>query len=437
MRLASIVLILVSLMVLGLSGCRREADDISQPNYPTHLRHRVELLKDQDGKGGRVRYILYNEEMTKKIGVENQYPDGVTEFEYYREDGTLREINGFYPLDPDGKDTTRKPRRTVLFDKNGKTVLFERITRIDGTAEMYNRSRADGGFETELFYPDGKTTKNRKVTSSSGEVTLEETYRQNGRLETQMRKISYYEYETTEFRENGTRLSVTTRGSSRWSPVYKTVFAADGIQVEMKAQYTSWSVEVEYRRPDGTLAEKRNYSSYGSMTVTTYGPDGKAQWRQEWRGTPVSGDWTDTTNYRITRIEEVKPDGYTATREIELYDDGKTVKKIRIRDGVNYYSGTNKYFRPDGTLEKEEVQEDYNKVKDTKEFKPEENIRETLPDEYLKLTPRQRPKLLTQMPEEMPYEYQQYGEGYPFGEPDPFNPGMPPFHKANYPGWDD
>jgi len=415
-------------LLLVLSGCREESVDISQTDFPSLLRTKVELLRSRDNKGGRVRVVLLNEDKTRVTGAEIEYENGVTEIEEYREDGTLRELTGMYPL-ADAKSTKRTPSRSVLYDKDGKTVLFERISRPDGTTESLNRSRSGGGFETEIFYADGKTTKTRTVLSSSREVLLEETFRANGKLEVQRRKLGYSEYEVVEFRENGTRSSATTSGSNRWSPIDKYVFAADGVLIEMKIRYTSYSVEVEYRREDGTLAEKRSYSPYGSMTVTVCGPDGKPQFRQEWRGTAAT-EWTDASGYKLRSIEELKPDG-TIVREIELHDDGVTAKKIRTRDGVNYYSGTYRYFRPDGTLEKEEIKENYDKVKETKEFTPEEGIKETLPENYLKLPKRTQPKLLSEMPQAQPYN--QYGEGYPYqfdehgniididGDGDPFN----------------
>lgn len=409
MKLFSIVSTMVLLLVL--SGCRKESVDISQTEFPSHLRTKVELLRARDNKGGRVRVVILNEDKTKVVGAEVEYENGVTEFEEYREDGSLRELTGFYPLSPDGQSTKRIPSRSVLFDKDGKTVLFERLSRTDGTTESLNRSRSDGGFETETFYPDGKTTKTRKLVNAYKDVVLEETYRSNGKLETQRRKMAYSEYETTEFRSDGTRLSVTTGGANRWSPVDKVIFAEDGVMVEQKIRYTGYSVDVEYRRTDGTLAEKRHYTSYGSCTVTVYGTDGKPQFRQEWRGSPGS-EWTDASGYKLRTVEELKPDGSVA-REIEVYDDGVTVKKVVIKDGVNWYSGTFRYFRPDGTLEKEEVKENYDSVKDTKEFKQEEGIKETVPDEFFKLPKRTQPKLLSEMPIEQPYY--PYGDGYPYG----------------------
>lgn len=415
MRIASLALT-VSLLVL--SGCGGQVKDISKNDYPVYHKTKVELAKDKDGSGGRVRSLVYNEDQTRLVAAENQYGDGVTEYEQYRDDGTLREVNGFYPLAENAKH--RRLKRTVLFDKNGKTVLFERVLRPDGTVESYNRSRPDGGFESETLYADGKTTKTHKLVSASGDVTLEESYRQNGRLEQQTRKVGYGETEITEYRENGLRSSVTTRGANRWSPVEKIVFDSAGVIVEQKVRYTSNSVEVEYRRPDGTLAEKRSYSSYSGVTITSYGEDGKPRYRQEWRGSRSSDDWTDMSKLRVTEVDELKPDG-TVLREIEFHDDGKTVKKIHVRDG-GYYSGTYRYFRPDGTLEKEEVKESYDKVKETKEFKPEDNIRETVPEEYLKLSPRPHPKMLSVMPEEEPYN--PYGEGNPYGEY-PYGPNYP------------
>jgi hypothetical protein len=206
-------------------------------------------------------------------------------------------------------------------------------------------------------------------------------------------------------------------------------------------------VEVEYRRSDGTLAEKRNYTSYSGLTVTVYDQAGKPRYRQEWRGTPPNGDFTDARDYKLRTIEELDSDGKTV-REIQLYDDGKTVKQVTIKDGVNYYSGTYRYFRPDGTLEKEEIKEDYQNVKETKEFKPEDNVRETVPAEYFWQSSRPRPKLLSQMPVEQPYRY--YGDGYPYDPNSPDNPLGPgyPFDingnplNVNYPYgqdgcWDD
>lgn len=418
---ATMLALVVSTMVL--SGCQSKPEEIAEAKYPTYHRTKVELGKDKNGSGGRVRFLVYNEERTKLIGAENQFGDGSTEYEDYRDDGTLRELNGFYPASKDGTGQP-KVKRTVLFDSNGKTVLFERLLRPDGTIEMLSRSRVDGGKETETFFPDGKTTKLHKIVTARGEVTLEEVYRQNGKLEMQTRKVGYDTTEITEYRENGARLSVTTRGSNRWSPVEVVVFDSDGIMVEQKIRYSSSQVEVEYRRADGTLAEKRSYSRYSGVTVTTYGADGKPQYRQEWRNSAAGDNFTDMSKARLTKIEELKPDG-TVEREIELRDDGKSVKSTRVRDGVSYYSGTYRYFREDGTLEKEEVKEDYNTVKETKEFTPEDNIRETVPEERLKLSERPHPKMLSVMPEEQPFN--PYGEGYPY------DPNNPDFYDPEFP----
>ncbi len=425
MKFASIVSAMVLLLVL--SGCRKEPVDLSQTQFPSgDLRTKVELLRSRDHKGGRVRVVRLSDDKTTVTGAEIEYENGVTEFEEYRVDGSLREITGFYPLA--GKSNKRTPSRSVLYDRDGKTVLFERTMRTDGTTERLNRSRSDGGFEIETFYPDGKTAQTRTVVSRFKDVLLEETFRANGKLETQRRRLDYSDYEIVEFRENGRRSSVTTGGSNRWSPIEKIVFAADGVMVEMKIRYTSSSVDVEYRRSDGTLAEKRSYSQYGSVTVTVCGADGKPQFRQEWRGSS-SAEWTDATGYKLREIDELNSDG-VVTKEIELYDDGVTVKKVRVTDGGNYYSGTYRYFRPDGTLEKEEVKEDYDKVKETKEFKQEEGIKEKLPDNYFKLPERVQPKLLSVMPESEPYN--PYGEGYPYDEYGmPLNPDGSPIDPAN------
>lgn len=412
-------IMMVSLLVL--CGCQKQqVEDISKADFPTQLRTKVELQRDRDGKGGKVRYVTLNEDKTKLVGVEIEFPDGNTEYEHYREDGTLRELVGFYPLPKDSKNDKRKPRRTVLYDADGKTVLFERTLREDGTAEVYKHSRQGGGMETETFYPDGKTIQVRTVRGARNELLVEEKYRPTGVLESQTRQVSYWDTEVVEFREDGTRQSVTIKSSTPYSPMTKTLFGRDGIMVVMKVTMTSYSIDVEYRRDDGTIAERRSYHKYASyLTVTVFGPDGKPQFRQDWNR-PYGSDWMDHNNYKLTRVEELKPDG-TVARDIELYDDGKTPKRVRIPDGNGYYTGKFRYFRPDGTLEKEEVKEDYDKVKETKDFKPEDNIRETIPDDFLKLSPKEKPDI-KDLPEppryNYPYGYQgRYDGGCDCGDP--------------------
>src|SRR5262249_8113633 len=150
----------------------------------------------------------------------------------------------------------RKLRRNMLYDQDGKTLLFERQVRVDGSVELTARMRGDGNLEKEEYYEGSKQVKLHRITAGE-QLVLEETFLANGNFEQVTKRMKSGSYEVTDFRPDGTRLYVTIRGDTRYDPVNRTVYAADGEKVEMKVEYTSYSVEVSYFRPDGSLQEKR------------------------------------------------------------------------------------------------------------------------------------------------------------------------------------
>lgn len=400
-------LILVALFLAVLSGCSpQRAEEIGPPDFPQQLNYRVVLIPAK--KGGERQTLYLDKESGRLVKSEIDYPDGLTDHKFYREDGTLKEVIGFYP-EENGKP--RKLRRNGLYDLDGKTLLYERLLRVDGSVEFTMRVRGDGNFEKEEYYPGTKQVKLHRITGLRDKLVLEEKFLANGNLEQVSKRLKDNTLEVTDFRPDGTRLYATIRGETKWDPVKRTVYGPNGETVEMKLYYTSYSMEVKYYRADGTLAEERTFNRYGSLKVAVYGTDGKIKYRQSFKGSYYSPDWMDESKYTLDTIEELDGDG-KLVREIQLSPDGKKVRSIRVPAPGNYWSGKYSYYREDGTLEKEEVKEGYNTVTETKEFKPEDNIKVDVPADWLKINERPKIPVLSDMPSQSERPYY-YGGGYP------------------------
>jgi len=419
---------LIILLPLAAIGCSRQSDVVDDPvHFPESLPARVELPDDSQGIDGRFK--LVSPDTGRLIYVRTEFRNGETALELFRDDESLREVQVHYPLPENsggsGEARERQSKLDLIYDEDGRTILLERAYTPDGKPMRYGSRLPDGSFDTRDYYGDGSTVHRHQVLDRKDKIVLVELFREDGTIESTRRVDRYGGSELVEYRSDGTAGTSTRRGSSPYESVYRTVFAEDGKTVVMKVTYTSYTIEAEYFGADGKLVEKRQFSSYGRTTVRNYDENGKERLVRIWTS-KGNDDWTDVGPDRhLTELQERGEDGKT-TRKITFYPDGTTPRTVFLPEDGHYLKGTYRHFRPDGTLEKEEYKEDYNKVRDEKEYTVEDDVHQDLPPGSLEWQEREKPPVLSDMPLSPPdCGEDSYGGLFPGMRRMPGLPGLP------------
>lgn len=400
---SSIFPLIVAISIV--SGCGYDGDRSSSQIFPTRNAIRLELPEEDEQID--FRFVNWAEDGSHVRTIVTEFKDGITETKYFRPDSTLDKITQFYPAsdeeDAGGSDGKRQLRISLVYDEDGKVLLYERAFQTDGKAAVFGSRRADGVFRRELFYEDGKNLHRLHFIDRSGLVLIEQIFGRDGIVDLVIRRDNRGNEATEEYREDGTLRYVTVRPRSKHGPVERSFFSTDGARLEMQVRYASGSIQVKYYE-NGKVVEERYVYQSGTASVSTWDKDGNKVTRR-YSGKPDSNSWTDISGFELKGVTEY--DGDTRVRrEIEFHPDGKTPREVRYPDGPGTtYKTLYKYFREDGTLEKEEYKEDYKTTRDEKEYPVEDNIRETVPEEYFTPSGREAPELLSaaEMPEPPQY----------------------------------
>lgn len=392
-----------------VSGCGYDGDRSSSQIFPARNAIRLELPEEDEQID--FRFVNWAEDGSHVRTIVTEFKDGITETKYFRPDSTLDKVTQFYPTESQEQDVgdanntnkTRQLRISLVYDENGKVLLYERAFQPDGKAAVFGSRGADGNFRRELFYENGKSLHRLHFIDPSGLVLMEQIFGRDGIIELVIRRDKRGNEATEEYREDGTLCYVTVRPRSKYGPVERSFYSTDGARLEMQVRYASGSIQVKYY-VSGKVVEERYVYQSGTASVTTWDSTGNKITRR-YSGKPDSNDWTDITGFELKGVTEYDGDS-KVRREIEFHPDGKTPREVRYPDGPGTtYKTLYKYFREDGTLEKEEYKEDYKTTRDEKEYPAEDEIRETVPEEYFTPSDRSSPELLSasEMPEPPQY----------------------------------
>lgn len=397
-RIIWLVVFLVGLAALGvyLVSHFDTSSGKSFPQFPEKLETRIELRESEDAI--QYRFIKVSSDGERLIQIRSEFRDGSTVYDYFRDDGTLREETEYFPSES-VELSTRQLRRVSDFDETGKKIVSSKQFREDGSADIFTRLRADGSLETEQYSEDGQYLAVRQVVDKFGLLTVREEYGSAGKLARVVREKDKYETHIITYGADGfTRHSMTVRKRSRSSGYGYSyyddrgeyiLYHDDGVTVAMKVDYP-WSskTRVSYFGPNGNLIEKREYSEYGSFELTAYWPNGEKKFEQTWSGPGNRVERTDISSFRIKETVEFNLDG-EKTREVTYWDNGKA-KKVRDYDGKNAYSGMTRKYREDGTLESEQEQFDTFDYGELKEVEADEAIQVQLPEEIYTVPEREK-----------------------------------------------
>ncbi len=332
--------------------------------------------------------------------------DGTLEHKYYRDNGTLKLVT----LE-NSSDNILKSRTT--FEADGSTIAVFEEFHPNGNLQSIEKLGKDNKREKLSYYEDG-TSLYQRITYKAGSTYEQESlerFRKNGTLAHSEKFLSDKSTEICNYYPDG-KLYVkkvvlyNPSDSHSWSYRYYgngynpygksevTVYAPDGQTVMVKSTSTSYSTsEALYYSSAGKLQYKRVFS-YNGVETTIYDENEKAVACQIQRR---SYGYTYTSPSTATPVAQRGPmpvDGYL--EEVQLLDEnGNWTKRIHLNNdqirevwqyGEDNFSRTaTRYYRSDGTLEKEEFNEDGKTRIETHEAS--ENIREDINPDYLKLEP--------------------------------------------------
>lgn len=305
-------LLVVLLAVLGLAGCGPEdgSDPSSGKQPPAQTEpappvtvDTVEFKPDTSDEFQRIHRHLPD---GTKVSMRIDYRDGSSREEFYRPDGTVKEMKEFHAVVDKLKSVTK-------FDAKGEPVSRESY-RINGVLES----------ETEFLQDSSK-----KVT----------TYRMDGK---RLHSVSIE-------REDGTTST--------------TYYRRDGKTLWAKAEWANArEVVVEYFDDKGVHVQTREVDS-NNRDITVFDPTGKALYKQHW-----DGYWNPTStyyyyqSYQLETVEEFEDDGVTLKRRIHLerYSNNRVTKVEYFEDGNlvreqelnrNGSVSSDKTLKDDGTWE--------------------------------------------------------------------------------------
>lgn len=327
-----------------------------------------------------IRYTTYWPDGKTPMNVRIERKNGETVYTVYSHTGTKNQQKEYYPapkqpgdkqaVSDDGtpvfassqpyefSTTGRQLKSLIVFSVDGKEVLATERYRADGTREVVGKRLPEGSFQNLVFHKDGQTLSFSQLFARNGDLLTEQQFAEGGSrlIGSTTREADGFLHSKT-FREDGTLLSVGIL--QPYSQVID-FYQADGVTRRMTVSNSASTVTVVYFREDGEAVSKREWTSYGGMTVTEllpgtghYGPMGVVEKAYETRNKStwklIPADTATKTPERYVLTELLVTDARGETLRKFIFDD-KTGAVTRIwmyNDGKNTHD---RMYNPDGTL---------------------------------------------------------------------------------------
>jgi len=337
-------------------------------------------------QGEEIRFITYaSKDSNTPEEIQIEYKNGVTGYEFYRADGTLRETTEYWPLAKGAGQRVLKSGSTRSDD--GTMFMSDRSFRPDGSREREGKRLEDGSYQIDFFFADGSTLERHQLVGKDGKPLLEQVYRDNGVLKGFTQVDATGKMTITTYFADGKTESVTIVPSTYWENIWARYYFPDGVNIAVRYEWTTYNKQAIYYRLDGTrrlMVEESNYAT-GNEVWTHFDDKGRMVMRQIYRvETKVDASTGKPVRTTLLRTVEEFDAAGKETREISFAADGRTPNQVFIpKPPGSYWGGTRKTFRADGSLEKVEEKNNNGDVVSTKTYTAQENVRERFPDAYL------------------------------------------------------
>lgn len=263
-------------------------------SFPEKLPVRL-LLPDEVAQEMN-RTIIYAEDNETKVRADVEFVDGKTGYINYRPDGTMSSFGVFYPPDDGGLKTVMMEAE---FEDNGLHYLWEKHYFEDGVVRRSGVRLASGNYEVQEFYQGGTVLAGKFVFDNDGGNVESTHFYPTGVMSKLVVTKKHYGTETTNFSENGLKLTFhfeNTNGKEYVLEEYREDGKTPKIRFEQKAQgammATSYNVWGYYYNDDGSLNHIRKISRH-YMTVFFPDENGDTIFRQRFEHkTPDTEDMT-------------------------------------------------------------------------------------------------------------------------------------------------
>lgn len=381
-RILTILGVLVAVFAIGTLVYTNLPQEWSVP-FPGKTKVRV--VAPPASTGEDIRYVTYaSKDSSTPEEIQIEYKSGVTGYEFYRVDGSLRETTEYWPLIEGG--THRQLKSASTRSDDGTKFLSDASYRQDGTREREGKMLEDGSYQIDFFFADGQTLAKHQLVSKDGKPLLEQVYRDDGALKGFTQVDATGKMTITTYFADGKTESITIVPSSYWENTWARYYYPDGVNIAVRYEWTTYNKQAIYYRPDGTrrlMFEETNYAT-GSQIWTHYDDKGRMVMKQTYRvETKPDSTGKPVTTYLLRTVEEFNSAG-KETREINFAADGRTPNGVFIpKPPGSYWGGIRKTFRADGSVEKVEEKNNNGDVVSTKTYTAQENVREPFPDAYL------------------------------------------------------
>ena len=322
--------------------------------FPEKLSIRLLLPVEDTQEIGRT--IHYADDNETKLKADVEFADGKSGYVNFRPDGTVSTFGIFYP---EVEDTPRQLKMEAAFAEDGIHYLWERHYFDDGALSRNGLRLASGKYQVEEFFYGGKTLSGKFVFDDDGLAEERTHYYPTGVVSKTVITKKFVGTDTTEFSEDGLKLTYHQQSHNGKEYVWET-YQADGetpvVRYEQKAQghmmATTYYIMATYYDDDGNIDHQRKFTrSY--MTVYFLDENGDYDFRQSWKhNAPDTDDMSLEPDQWTLEAIQFGEEMDFSSESFWFADDGESIERhVFPPPGEKFNGKMNlKVYHPDGSL---------------------------------------------------------------------------------------
>ncbi len=386
-----IALAAVSLSAVALTGVlyTTGSETFNADVFPDHLSVRAELHKGEDLRNVE----FWSDGVTPRRSTAFN-TDGTTSHYDYRPDGTLQTAETIRTLDNGTKIVVR--HADIMPD--GATYKYDVQFFDDGVRKAKENRLVDAKTQHRLYYHENGVIRAEQTLLFDGQSLVyngsnyvrrgwymdnESVYRADTSLASTYKSLANEGSERRNFSDKGVLVSWMKTGEYK-STYEEAIYQDDGKTLVRKMSQTHQNTSVSTYRPNGSIAETRQWFGpvdTAMMTVDTFDANGVRILTQSYMSA--------SDKYRLYSINTYTADGKDDRRHISYDIGGSATETVYFGDGSTW---VNRYFNAEGFLYKETDMKAGSGGGATREYTNADNIRMDIPKEWLVMTKWEAPK---------------------------------------------
>lgn len=278
---AGLALVVALLLALFESPASTGTDQL----FPELAHERIRTALQPESSDEYMRTYRYAADGVTKENALVDFRDGSTGYINYRPDGSVSTFGSYYPA---ADSAVATPKLQAEYDTDGRSFLFERRYREDGSIIREGRRQADGSYLIRDYFEGGNRLAGEEVYARDAKLIRLTHWFDDGTVKKSVSADKSGAVTTEEFYPGGARQyyhRVRNDSDEVWE-----YYREDGktlVQrfkmVEVSAMRSvSYHVLAQYFKPDGSISQEREFHR-SSMLVRFFDEDGKLAWVQRWK----------------------------------------------------------------------------------------------------------------------------------------------------------